>query len=642
MSRSRQRWLVASGVCLLLIATAVHFFEWNMLRGLAARSVERATGRSFRIDGDLQVRLARAPRITVEHLVLGNAPGSADADMAKVGRLEFTVDPWALWRGRVVLPEVSVQDARLLLEKNARGVGNWHFRDDGKASPPPSIGALAIDRSHVDYRDPAARTSFGADISTLGSDHKDAGMVVFNGRGSVKGEKATIEGRVGSLLALSSPGVRYPLDVRAVIGATRARVRGELVDPLHLKSEDLNFELQGPDMAQLFPLLGVPLPPTPPYRLSGRLAHSGELWTFSGFAGRVGNSDLAGDFQVDRARKPQLITAKLTSRNLDMKDLGGFIGGTRGDAKPSAQPAAPGRILPREPFSLDKLRIADADVTFRGEHVITEKLPLDAMTVTLKVHDGVLTLEPLNFGVAGGHVVSQVRMDARQAVIRTHADIAVNGLKLEQLFPGFRLSRANAGVIRGRAKLDTAGNSVAQMLAGADGDAALMMEGGSVSELLVRLVNLDVANAIPVLITGDKQLPVRCMVVHLAGTKGHFNAKTLVLDTGKAVVTGSGAVDFAREALDLKLVSRSKGISLAALRGPIRVTGTFEHPKVAPDVTQAVARGVAAVALGWFTGGLGALIPLVDLGGAKDSDCAALIRNAGPQDGRKLQRTATP
>ena len=85
------------------------------------------------------------------------------------------------------------------------------------------------------------------------------------------------------------------------------------------------------------------------------------------------------------------------------------------------------------------------------------------------------------------------------------------------------------------------------MLAEADGDAAVMMEGGSVSELLVRLINLDVANAIPRLLTGDRQLPVRCMVTHLKGVDGDFKVQTLVLDTGKAVVTGTGGVDFVNE-----------------------------------------------------------------------------------------------
>jgi uncharacterized protein involved in outer membrane biogenesis len=352
------------------------------------------------------------------------------------------------------------------------------------------------------------------------------------------------------------------------------------------------------------------------------------MWTFRKFAGRVGNSDLAGDFAVDRGQKPQLITADLVSRNLDLKDLGGFVGADRGTAKASPKPPPADRVLPQEPFSLEKLRVANANVKFRGDRVVTEKLPLEKMTATLKLNDGVLTLEPLNFGIAGGNLVSQIRMDARQPVIKTRADIAVKQLRLEKLFPEFKLAQANAGVITGRVRLDTGGNSVAKMLAEADGDAAVMMQGGSVSELLVRLINLDVANAIPVLLTGDRQLPVRCMVTHLKGVDGDFKVQTLVLDTGKAVVTGTGGVNFVDEALDLKLVSKSKGFSLVALRGPINVKGTFKNPKVGPDLQRAAVRGVAAVALGWATGGLGALIPLIDLGGAKDSDCAALIQEA--------------
>jgi uncharacterized protein involved in outer membrane biogenesis len=132
------------------------------------------------------------------------------------------------------------------------------------------------------------------------------------------------------------------------------------------------------------------------------------------------------------------------------------------------------------------------------------------------------------------------------------------------------------------------------------------------------------------------------MVTHLAGVQGDFKVETLVLDTGKAVVTGSGGVNFADESLDLTLAAKSKSFSLAALRGPIHIRGTFKDPKVGPDIPRAAMRGAAAVALGAVTGGLGALLPLIDVGGARDSDCAALMREAGagaaPQQMQSAQR----
>ena len=638
MSRTRKRWLTGVALFAAIVAAGVYLFEWNMLRGPIAKRVEAATGRSFAINGDLDVDLSWTPRITANGLVLGNAAWSKDPTMGEIARLDFTIDARELWRGRVVLPEVNLTEPRVTLERNADGAANWQFKQDNKDTNPPAIGALTIDRGHVVFRDPKFKTDFATDVSTVAPDQKDAGMLKLAGRGVVKGMRGTVDGVIGSVLALDSAENPYPIRLRAAFANTRAQVNGKLYDPLRLKGEEVQFELEGADLAQLFPLLGVPLPPTPPYKLSGHLNHKGDVWTFRKFAGRVGHSDLAGDFSVDRGRPRQLITADLVSRNLDMKDMGGFVGADRGTAKASPKPPPPGRVLPQEPFSLEKLRVADANVKFRGERVITEKMPLEKITATLKLEDGVLTLEPLNFGVAGGNLVSQIRMDARKPVIVTKADIAVKRLRLEKLFPEFKLTQANAGVITGRARIDTAGNSLAKMLGGANGDAAVMMEGGSVSELLVRLINLDVANAIPVLLTGDRQLPVRCMVTHLKGVNGDFKVQTLVLDTGKAVVTGTGGLNFADETLDLKLVSKSKGFSLAALRGPILVRGTFQDPKVGPDLTKAAVRGIAAVALGWVTGGLGALIPLIDLGGAKDSDCAALIAEAQQPQPKQSQR----
>src|SRR5215212_769892 len=124
MTRAKKRWLVSFSVFVALIAAGVYLFEWNMLRGPIAKRVATATGRTFAINGDLHVLLSRTPRITVDGLVLGNAPWAKEPTMAEIGRLDFTIDPWALWHRRVVLPQLSVTDARVSLEKNADGVAN--------------------------------------------------------------------------------------------------------------------------------------------------------------------------------------------------------------------------------------------------------------------------------------------------------------------------------------------------------------------------------------------------------------------------------------------------------------------------------------------------------------------------------------
>jgi uncharacterized protein involved in outer membrane biogenesis len=166
------------------------------------------------------------------------------------------------------------------------------------------------------------------------------------------------------------------------------------------------------------------------------------------------------------------------------------------------------------------------------------------------------------------------------------------------------------------------------MLASATGEAALIMDGGSVGELVLRLSNLDMANSLLVMLGGDRQVPIRCMVGNFNALDGVFSVQDLVLDTPKVNITGSGNVDFTDESLHLRLVPQSKGFSLASLRGPIAITGTFKNPTVRPEMGGVIARGALAVALGALTSGVGVLLPLLDFGDDKDSDCALLIKQA--------------
>lgn len=619
MARTK-KWLVWIAVFLLLLVTAVYFFDWNLARPYIARQVTSSTGRSFVINGDLDVRLSLWPRIIANDVVLGNAAWSNDPVMAQIKRADFRINFLKLLGGHLAFPEISLSEFHLVLEVNKDGVPNWVFDQPGKLREFPAIAALAIDHGTVKYRDPTIKTDLNLELNTLAATRDDPeSMLEVTGTGQFKSMETKLHARGGALLALRSADRPYPVKATATLGTTKASVDGTLIDPLHFNNEEVNFQLEGSDLALMYPIAGVPIPPTPAYKLAGFLSHSGDIWTFKRFKGKVGNSDLTGDFSVDIGRVPQLITADLVSHNLDMKDLGGIIGADRG-TKPG------NKVLPTEPFNLDKLRAADADVRFKGAKIITEKLPIEKMDAHLIVKDGTLKLAPLNFELAGGNLVTEITMDGRKSHMATHADITAKGLYLDQLFPASKMNAASAGTMGGRAKLDASGDSISQMMGTANGEAALIMDGGTVSELLLRLSNLDIANSFLLLLGGDKQVPIRCMVANFKAVAGDFTVQDLVLDTPKVNITGEGHVNFADESLHLKLVSQ--GTSLAALRGPILITGTFKKPSVHADMDKVAARGGLAVGLGVLTSGIAALIPLLELDKKKDSNCAALMIQA--------------
>ena len=637
------KWLAGIAASLVLLALVLlAFMDWNLLRAPIGRWVSDSTGRSFAIKGDLDVHLGLRPRLIVNDLVLGNAAWSDKPNMLEIKRLDFSLDIFRLLTNGLAFSEIALSAPQVILEVSRDGMPNWVFNDQkaNQAVAIPDIDNLTIDHGSATYRDPRSKTELLFELKTRAGDQNNPspGLEIV-GKGRFKGLPTTLNARGGALLSLRSAENPYPIKASGVLGNTRVSIEGNLIDPLNFKGQQLNFTLAGNDLASLFPVIGVPIPPTPPYRLAGFLDHIDDVWTFSNFKGTVGQSDISGNFAVDRNQQPQMISANLVSKQLLMKDLGGFIG-VDSEARPSTTPPANDRVLPAEVFSFEKLAAANADVQFRGENIISKNTPLTNMTAHLFITEGIMTLAPLNFGVAGGSLVSYIQMNSRQSPIVTAAEISAKGLHLNQLFPESTLAAGDTGTMGGRAKLLGHGNSVARMLATANGESALIMDGGSVGELMLRLSNLDIANSLLVLLTGDKQVPIRCMVGNFKAVDGDFIVKDLVLDTAKVIIVGSGNINFDDESIHLRLVPESKGFSLASLRGPIAVSGTFRSPVIRPELGEVIVRGGLAVALGAVSSGVGALIPLLDFGTERESNCKTLLGAAKSDTGVKTSDMA--
>ena len=183
----------------------------------------------------------------------------------------------------------------------------------------------------------------------------------------------------------------------------------------------------------------------------------------------------------------------------------------------------------------------------------------------------------------------------------------------------------------GRARFTAKGNSVADMLGSSNGEVALISRGGDASKLAVVLTNLDLARAAQLLLRGDTNSEIHCIVADFVAEDGTMFARRLIMDTEVEKIVGDGSIDLARERYDLTLDAKSKRPSIVALRGPIVVDGTFRSPRVHPAVGPIAARVGASVALGVALTPLAALLPLIDVGGHADADCGALMKEATGQ-----------
>lgn len=268
----------------------------------------------------------------------------------------------------------------------------------------------------------------------------------------------------------------------------------------------------------------------------------------------------------------------------------------------------------------------DADVKLKAARIEAPGWPLDDMQARLLLEDGLLKLDPLNFGVADGDIRATIAMDARAATLRTRADIRAQRLTLAKLMPTVKLGQDAIGKVGGRIALSGSGNSIAAMLAGSDGSVAVGMGQGQISNLLMEFTGIDVAEILKFKLVGDHKIPIRCGFGDFAVRDGVMTAKALAFDTSDTVLIGSGTIDLNQERLDLTIRPSPKDRSLLALRTPLLVTGTFKNPNARPDYKRLGLRGAAALALAAIAPPA-ALLATLELGPGKDTGCAGHVVN---------------
>jgi len=629
-------WIIVA--LLLALAALLVGFDWNWLKGPLERRVEAATGRTFSIGGELDVDLGLAPTIRAQDVHLGNAAWSSRQEMARLDAIELRIALLPLLRGRVDLPYVHLKAPRLLLERNDAGRGNWQFSQQPRAgqSRPPLIRDLTIDDGELRVDEPALQTQLRLRIHSEPGGPQQRSPLVAAGQGRYRGAEFELRARIDSPLDLQDSDRPFHVDVRASAGDTRAHVSGASNAPLQLEDFDLQFALSGASLADLYSLAGLALPDTPPYELQGRLGLNGRVWSYHDFKGRIGDSDLSGNVALELGGERPRLRADLVSRRLDFDDLAGFVGAppsTKQGETASAQQQraaqerkAQPKVLPDHHYDLEKLRVMDADVRLAAGHIEAPKLPLDRMSVHLELNDGVLTLKPLDFDAAGGRIAATIELDAREASIVTRATADVHGLELPKLFPSVDIAKSGAGSIAGAIALTAQGNSVARMFASANGDVGLVMGRGRISNLLLELAGLDVAESLRYLLDKNEEVPLRCAYAAFDVVDGVMTAKALAFDTTDTVLHGQGTLDLRNETIDLRLTPEPKDVSPVSLRGPLHVGGTFKDPSFLPEPAPLALRGAAAAAL-YAIAPPAALLALIETGPGKDVNC-------GPAEGK--------
>lgn len=623
-----------AALLLLLVLWYLFLFDWNDLKDHVATAFGDRTQREFHIE-NLDVRLALTSRIRMDGVRLNNAPWSEDPQMAEITSAEFSLRLLPLLAGRVVIPELNLVSPRLVLERNRDGAANWDFSAEPAgevavetAVPEergefPVIGRLVISGGRLVYRDPTRDIAIQTDVDTvLGRDRPRRDTVELVSEGRFAGKPFAMQMTAGSLLALREEDDPYPMDIDARIGDTRVRMKGTAVDPLRALGFELDMRLEGNDLAEVFPLFGIPLPRTRPYQLSGKVVRDGRQWHVLGFAGKVGDSDLAGDIRLDFTPEPPFMRAELVSTRLAAADLSSFFGlGPRTEARDE-------RLIPETGIDFERLHAMELDVDFRAERIEAARVPLQRVAYTLKLYDGRLSFAPLRFEIAEGTVTGEIHLDSDREPAHLFANLRGQRLRLAPFLPDLEAAGVTYGWFGGRVQLEGSGNTVREVVGNGDGGLWLSMSGGAVDGLMIAAAGVDVPELLRLMGAEKTPVPLRCSVAAFDVKDGVMESNVIVIDAEQTTLVGQGSIDLRTEQIDLRLDGRPKETRPLVVGGAIVIDGSLRRPEFGLDLSGAAGQAGAALALSTLLAPLAAVIPFFDPGTGEDAECRELFAQA--------------
>ena len=583
---------------LAVVATAAGL-EWAGWPGLAPWLATRAQP-GLHLDEGARLHLLWRPRLAAPHLRVTGHGGEPLAAATGVLLQWQWGDVWDWRRGAPLrLRLVQAESLDLTWQRDAAGRTAWPVQPRGQREEPaelPRIDQLVIRQGQARVEDAPLRLNADARFATEADGHWRAEL-----QGQLRGQQLALKAEAGAGLALLAPADAGLPPVRLNAELTQADGRlsfvGTAASLLDARALDGQLQVRGRSLADIGRPFNITLPRTPPFELAGRLQHAAGVWQLDGAKARVGQSQLGGDFYFDtRAARPQL-SGLLRGGPLRLADLGPAVGA-------DTSPSRPGRVLPDRPWDLPSLRAMDARVAVALSQLDlgTAKLaPLAPVNVSLVLEDGVLDLQHLHAGIAGGEAAGSARLDTRVDPPAWTVGLDVRGMAIEQwlrLNPKALAENPVTGRLRADIDVKGRGRSPAALLGTLDGPVRLQLDHGSVSHLLTEAVGLDLAQGLAVWLRGDRELTLNCAEVEGRFRAGVLRPRTAVVDNRDSRIDIDGRVNLADETLDLRLVAKPKDFSLLTLRSPLRVQGTLADPRVALEGKALGGKAIAAIALG--------------------------------------------
>ncbi len=384
------------------------------------------------------------------------------------------------------------------------------------------------------------------------------------------------------------------------------KLGGAIKDLTTLQGIELDFFIKGNNAANLEPITGYPLPLEGPFKLSGHaFCPSAKVYKITDLKAFVQKSRFEATGTLNLEAKKPLVTVALKSQALNLRPILLKKLDKKKDfpTKTAQSPSEGNKVFSKEPLPLEGLDRLNVDIEIEAEQLLMPMLCLKDFAGHIILKNGHLAIRPLRFMIAGGAFDGHFELEPTNKAPAIMTTFLVDGLDLGNMFEELGVKNILDGTFDIEVDLSGQGASIAQLMAGLNGKATIIMKDGNMDERLLDLLGADLTSGLLKLLNPFKKKPeytkINCFVVGLDLQEGLAQSTALLLDTDQVTVIGRGKANLKTEELNLSLKpSPKKGVgikglanlslSLGQLTKPLKLAGTFAKPSLTIDPTQTI------------------------------------------------------
>ncbi|MFT6557446.1 AsmA family protein [Sneathiella sp.] len=612
------------GIVVLLIVAVVaipFLVPAERLKEELILAVNDATGRTLSIDGDFNVSVFPTLGVNASTVSLSNAPSSNEPNMVSIDTLTVELAVLPILTGQVQVDKFVLNKPVIYLESDKKGNKNWEFSSPAGTASGTSdaktesssdssggdlgisdlnLGDVQIIGGALTYNDQKtgdvqilSDINIALILTGLDAPFKAAGNAVWNA------EKVDFETEIGALRAVLE---NKPTSLKSSVTSSKVTFTLDggidATQPLKLNGKtDLNI----PSLKDLTAWVGQPMEAKEGtfglVSVKGDVSINDTAYAFKNATLVFDKINGNGDFSVNLGKKIPYLEGRLDIVELDINPYLPENAGTEQNA--ASDTSAPAKTASDQkwddnPIDFSGLKSANAKFDLSVGKILVQKVKIGKSSVATKLQDGVLNVDLTELDLYDGKGVGSVMLDARNPTAKVTKSFSLQGIQLLPMLT----DAADFDKLEGTGKIDlkinATGKSQKDFVEALNGNGQILFENGAISGINLAAMARNVTSAFT-----DSGGTQKTDFAELSGTftivNGLLKNNDLKMLNPFVRITGKGDVNMPPKTLDYrvepKLVATTEGQGGKDATGlvvPIKISGSWEDPKFAPDLAGAI------------------------------------------------------